>query len=112
MKRVPILPSLLVLVSLFVAGCGPAEKQELLGRPLVFQLGAKISTASSTQEIEALQARLAEAKLSVKSREHLGRALEEQRRLLAGAAEMQMNERLAGAQKVLAEIEAASAAVE
>lgn len=98
--------------SLLVSACGPAEKQELLGRPLVLQLGAKISTAASTQEVDALRARLEEAKLSVKSREHLGRALEEQGRLLSGAAEMQMNERMAGAQKVLAEIEAASAAVE
>jgi hypothetical protein len=111
MKRNPALASGLLLVSLIFAGCGAAEKQELLGRPLVLQLGAKISTASSPQEIDALQARLAEAKLGVKSREHLGRALEKQRRLLAGAAEMQMNERMAGAQKVLAEIEAASAAV-
>jgi hypothetical protein len=112
MKRNPAFASGLLLVSLIFAGCGAAEKQELLGRPLVLQLGAKISTASSPQEIDAIQARLAEAKLGVKSREHLGRALEEQRRLLAGAAEMQMNERMAGAQKVLSEIEAASAAVE
>lgn len=112
MKRFPAPLPLVALIALLAAGCGPSEKQELLGRPLVLQLGAKISTASTPQEIDALQARLPEAKLSAKSREHLGRALEEQRRLLAGAAEMQMNERMAGAQKVLAEIEAASAAVE
>lgn len=100
------------ILALLLSGCGPSEKTELTGRPLVLQLGIKISTATSTAELDALQTKLATTSLGAKVQEHLTKAIESQRALLAGAAEMQMNERMDGAKKVLAEVEAASAAVE
>lgn len=100
------------LLALVLCGCGSGQKEELQGRPLVYQLGVKISTAANAQTLDEVQAKLATAKLSAGSREHLTKAIEEQRKLLGSAAEMQMNERMDGAKKVISEIEAASAAVE
>jgi hypothetical protein len=100
------------LLALVLCGCGSGKKEELQGRPLVLQLGMKISTASNTQALDEVQAKIATSPLGPKVQEHLGKALEEQRKLLGAAAEMQMNERMDGAKKVLAEIDAASAAVE
>lgn len=105
----PLLP--LALLVLFLSGCG-GQPDELTGRPLVLQLGAKISLAASTADLDAVAARVATAKLGPKVIEHLNAAIAAQGKLLADAAEMQMNERMAGAQKVVAEIQAASDAVE
>ena len=100
------------LLALALCGCGSGQKEELQGRPLVYQLGMKISTAANAQTLDEVQATLSTAKLSAGSREHLVKAIDAQRKLLDGAAEMQLNERMDGAKKVLAEVEAASAAVE
>ncbi len=108
--KIALLP--VAMLTLVLCGCGPAKKEELQGRPLVLQLGMKISTASNTQALDEVQAKLPTTKLGRKVQEHLGKAIEEQRKLLTGAAEMQMNERMEGAKKVVAEVEAASAAVE
>ena len=99
-------------LALVLCGCGPAEKEELQGRPLVYQLGAKISTASTAQELDALLEKLATAKLSAGSREHLGKAIEEQHKLLAPAAALARPRGLAGLKKILAAVAAAAAAVE
>lgn len=100
------------LLTLVLCGCGSGQKEELQGRPLVLQLGMKISTASDTRTLDEMQAKIAASTLGPKVKEHLTNALDEQRKLLNGAAEMQMNERMQGAQKVVAEVEAASAAIE
>lgn len=100
------------LLALALCGCGSGKNEELQGRPLVLQLGMKISTASNTQTLDEVQAKIATTTLGPKVRQHLTNALEAQRRLLTAAAEMQMNERMDGAKKVVSEIEAASAAVE
>lgn len=109
MKKTPFLVGVLALV---LCGCGPAEKQELTGRPAVLQLGMKISTASSETELSAAQAKVATLGQNEKVKEHLNKAIEAQRKLLNTAAEMQMNERIDGAKLVVSEIEAASNAVE
>jgi hypothetical protein len=100
------------LLVLVLCGCGSGQKEELQGRPLVLQLGMKISTASNTQTLDEVQAKITTTKLGPKVQQHLTNALEAQRKLLTAAAEMQMNERMDGAKKVVSEIEAASAAVE
>lgn len=99
------------LLALLLCGCGPSD-EKLQGRPAVLQLGMKISTAATEQELNAAQAKIATLGQNAKVQEHLNKAVEEQRKLLSAAAEMQMNERMQGAQKVIAELEAASNAVE
>jgi ABC-type transporter Mla subunit MlaD len=105
----PLLP--LVLLAFFLTACG-GKPDELAGRPLVLQLGAKISLSASTSDLDAVAARVTTAKLGPKVIEHLNAAIAAQSQLLQGAAEMQLNERMTGAQKVVAEIQAASDAVE
>jgi len=100
------------LLALLLVGCGAGQKEELQGRPLVLQLGVKISTATTAQTLDEVQAKLPTTQLGPKVQEHLAKAIEEQRKLLGNAAEMQMNERVEGARKVVTELEAASAAVE
>lgn len=102
----------LALALVCSAGCGSGQKEELQGRPLVLQLGMKITTASTPQELDAVAAKLPEAKLGAGSREHLTKAVEVQRKLLETAAEMDMNQRMDAVKKVMTEVEAASAAVE
>lgn len=101
----------LVLLAFFLTACG-GKPDELAGRPLVLQLGAKISMSASTSDLDAVAARVSTAKLGPKVIEHLNAAIAAQSKLLTDAAEMQLNERMAGAQKVVAEIQAASDAVE
>lgn len=100
------------VLGLFLCGCEPAKKEPLTGRPAVLQLGMKISTAATEQDLADAQAKIAVLGQNAKVQEHLNRAIEEQRKLLSSAAEMQMNERIEGAKKVVAELEAASNAVE
>lgn len=102
----------LVFVLACLSGCGSGQPEELQGRPLVLQLGTKISTAATPQDLDALAAKVTSAKLSAGSREHLGKAIEQQRKLLESAAELDLNQRMDGVKKVMAEVEAASAAVE
>lgn len=111
MKRPLLIPVLVGSFGLLFGACG-GKPEELQGRPLVLQLGVKISTASTEQELDTLQQRVAAAKLGEGSRLHLNNALEAQRRLVANAAELDMQARMEGARKVMAEVEAASAAVE
>ncbi len=109
MKK-PQIPAL--LLALLLCGCGSGQNEELQGRPLVLQLGVKISTATTPQTLDEVLAKLPGTKLGPKVQEHLTKAVEAQRKLLGNAAEMQMNERVEGARKVVTELEAASAAVE
>lgn len=109
MQFAPALPALFVALTL--AACSPAP-QELSGRPLVLQLGAKISTASDTAKLDDLRTRIATSTLAEPVRAHLTQAVEAQRRLLADAAEMDMNTRMQAVQAVLNHVDAASRAVE
>lgn len=96
---------------LALTACAPAPN-ELHGRPLVLQLGAKISTASAPATLDELQQRIASSSLGEPVRAHLTQAVEAQRRLLADAAEMDLQTRMAAVQSVLNHLEAASRAVE
>ncbi len=100
-----------LIVALCLAACSPAP-QELSGRPLVLQLGAKISTATDATKLDELRARIASSTLAEPVRAHLTQAVEAQRRLLTDAAEMDMNTRMQAVQAVLNHVDAASRAVE
>lgn len=104
-------PWFTLLALLCLTACAPAPK-ELQGRPLVLQLGARISTATSTSALDELQQRVAASSLAEPVRRHLTQAVEAQRRLLTDAAEMDPQTRMTAVQAVLQHLETASRAVE